>query len=105
MADYINQDDTLDVLDRVCKACDNDNCYRHKGLKYCPVMTVIDGIKDLPIADVYPIRRGRWVHDRHTQWKCSICGNFLDFDGLNCGRGSAFFCPNCGALMTELNLD
>ena len=48
-----------------------------------------------------PVKRGRWIHDRRTQWKCSNCGNFLDFDGLNCGRGSAFFCPNCGADMRE----
>lgn len=46
-------------------------------------------------------KRGRWIHDRRTQWKCSNCGNFLDFDGLNCGRGFAFFCPNCGADMRE----
>ena len=50
-------------------------------------------------ADVQPVKRGRWLHDRKAQWKCSECGNFLDFDGLNCGRGTAFFCPNCGADM------
>ena len=50
-------------------------------------------------VEVQPVKRGKWVHDRRTQWKCSNCGNFLDFDGLNCGRGSAFFCPNCGADM------
>ena len=51
-------------------------------------------------ADVQPVKRGKWLHDRKTQWKCSECGNFLDFDGLNCGRGSAFYCPNCGAKMS-----
>lgn len=60
-------------------------------------------IMRFPRADVQPVKRGRWIHDRRTQWKCSNCGNFLDFDGLNCGRGSAFFCPNCGTYMGELN--
>jgi hypothetical protein len=31
--------------------------------------------------------------------KCSKCGNTLDLDGVNCGRGDANFCPNCGADM------
>lgn len=58
----------------------------------------IDGYKEA-MKDIPPVKHGRWVHDSRTQWKCSNCGNFLDFDGLNCGRGSAFFCPNCGADM------
>ena len=73
-------------------------------MMYCnfrsPNMTVSDFINnELPTADVQPVKRGKWLHDRKTQWKCSECGNFLDFDGLNCGRGSAFYCPNCGADM------
>ena len=31
--------------------------------------------------------------------RCSECGNTLDFDGVNAGRGDANFCPNCGADM------
>jgi membrane protease subunit (stomatin/prohibitin family) len=31
-----------------------------------------------------------------NDYKCSKCGNILDFDGVNCGRGDAKFCPNCG---------
>ena len=48
---------------------------------------------------------------RHGEWlplegwfnksivKCSVCGNTLDMDGVNAGRGDANFCPNCGARM------
>lgn len=32
-------------------------------------------------------------------YRCNQCGNFLDFDGVNAGRGDANFCPNCGAIM------
>lgn len=56
-------------------------------------------VRELPASNVQPVKHGRWIHDKRTQWKCSECGNFLDFDGLNCGRGSAFYCPNCGADM------
>lgn len=31
-----------------------------------------------------------------NDYKCSKCGNFLNFNGVNCGRGDANFCPNCG---------
>lgn len=32
-------------------------------------------------------------------YKCSNCGNLLDFEGVNAGRGDANYCPNCGAEM------
>ena len=48
-------------------------------------------------------KRGEW---ESTGWwsrihKCSQCGNALDFDGVNAGRGDANFCPNCGADMRK----
>lgn len=63
------------------------------------IQSMIDVVGSVEAVDVQPIRHGRWTHDMYTQWKCSECGNFLDFDGLNCGRGTAFYCPNCGARM------
>ena len=34
-------------------------------------------------------------------FKCSNCGNYLDFRGVNAGRGGANYCPNCGTKMEE----
>ena len=47
---------------------------------------------------------GHWIqYDKIFPWryhyKCSECGNYLDFTGVNGGRGEANFCPNCGAKM------
>ena len=39
---------------------------------------------------------GSWFHD---DVQCSECGNTLDMNGVNAGRGDANFCPNCGARM------
>lgn len=39
---------------------------------------------------------GRWFHN---DVQCSECGNTLDMNGVNAGRGDANFCPNCGADM------
>lgn len=53
-------------------------------------------------------RTGRWINARvgkmfpSNDFKCSECGNILDFNGVNCGRGDANYCPNCGAKMQEV---
>ena len=41
----------------------------------------------------------RWIDLKHGVYKCSNCGNYLDFGGVNAGRGDANYCPNCGAKM------
>lgn len=55
-------------------------------------------------------KRGKWIIE-YDSWgglfktvrahKCSICNNYLDFDGVNAGRGDANYCPNCGARMEK----
>ena len=62
-----------------------------------------------PTVDAEPVRHGHWIGESQTKFrkllfpsrvfKCSVCGNYLDFDGVNVGRGSANYCPNCGAKM------
>lgn len=44
-------------------------------------------------------KAGKWVRKDSSTFKCSICGNFLNFRGVNAGRGDANYCPNCGAKM------
>lgn len=50
-------------------------------------------------------RTGQWIHAKvgklfpSNDFMCSECRNILDFDGVNCGRGDANYCPNCGAKM------
>ena len=48
-------------------------------------------------------KKGKWIKVGHwgRSYKCNQCGNYLDFDGVNAGRGDANFCPNCGAEMTR----
>lgn len=82
-----------------------------------PVMIKIrkaieDMINEAPTIDAEPVRHGYWISEKQTKFeklfspqrvfKCSVCGNYLDFDGVNAGRGSANFCPNCGATMDEV---
>ena len=59
---------------------------------------VINLIINLPVADVTPVRHGRWIEQEKynfgTMYDCSICGNrILD-------NGNAWnYCPNCGCRM------
>lgn len=62
-----------------------------------------------PTIDATPMVHAHWIQDkglfRNHIVKCSHCGNFLDMNGVNAGRGNANFCPNCGADMRGENDD
>lgn len=58
-------------------------------------------IEEEPGEDVKPVVHAHWIDQKHGTYKCSSCGQFLDFGGVNAGRGDANYCPNCGAKMDE----
>lgn len=71
----------------------------------CPNPTVEDLLKcddicpefaQIPVADVRPVKRGKWENTGSDVWKCSACGyGIMPWNaGVNC-------CPNCGADMRE----
>jgi len=76
---------------------------------YVPYIHYDDVIKC--VKNVPPVtpkeKTGHWINAKagklfpSNDFKCSECGNILDFDGVNCGRGDANYCPNCGAKMIE----
>ena len=61
----------------------------------------INAIATLPPTEP---KKGKWI--KTARWGrvyyCNQCRNYLDFDGVNAGRGSTNFCPNCGADMREV---
>ena len=61
-------------------------------------------VKQIPAADVAPVRRGRWVkmdmHKGMEQYKCSVC-NQECFVPTCMGEPLYNYCPNCGAHMTD----
>lgn len=64
--------------------------------------TIEDAIYDGTLKPAETERKtGRWI--KTARWGrvyyCDQCRNYLDFDGVNAGRGSTNFCPNCGADM------
>ena len=67
------------------------------------VQDCINNIKALKPSDVVKVRDGKWkkIGAWGRVYRCTQCGNFLDFDGVNAGRGDTNFCPNCGAKMDK----
>lgn len=70
--------------------------------EYVAFMEEIDNIRRI---EAEPVKHAHWVKQgrvfKREIFKCSNCGNFLDFSGVNAGRGDANYCPNCGAKMDE----
>ena len=73
---------------------------KHGGVVY------IDDIKNIPVADVTPVRRGQWittsgeVFPGSSQFLCyshkhEECG----FQYIDMGENEYDFCPHCGAKM------
>ena len=48
-------------------------------------------------------KTGKWVELSHGilfhVYKCDQCGNTIDMNGVNAGRGDANYCPSCGVRM------
>ena len=97
MSDYIERQAVIDAIH-----CDITITGRQNAeLVASTIGAFVDRVKALPSADVVQVRRGKWkkIGVWGRVYRCNQCGNFLDFDGVNAGRGSANFCPNCGAKM------
>ena len=93
MDDLISRQAAIDALRGylVGKRCPDD------GTLTCRLIEN-EVINKLPSAQP---KRGKWI--KTARWGrvyyCNQCRNYLDFDGVNAGRGSTNFCPNCGADM------
>ena len=69
---------------------------------YAEALEETDNVPDKNVGEWIGVSQTKFekLFFRSRVFKCSVCGNYLDFDGVNAGRGSANFCPNCGAKMT-----
>ena len=87
MTDAISRQAAIDATKKHYRAHDNDL-----------LELIAFDIEQLP--PIQP-KRGKWI--KTARWGrvyyCDQCRNYLDFDGVNAGRGSTNFCPNCGADM------
>ena len=98
MSDLISRQAVNTLIDELARAISDERCFMSRGRSTGEIMS---DILNLPSAET----KGEWISAKvgklfpSNDYKCSICGNILNFDGVNCGRGDANFCPNCGADM------
>ena len=87
--EYIRKQDAIDLINKI-----SNLDLKAKG-------GICVSLANLQKADVVPVVHGKWkkIGVWGRVYRCNQCGNFLDFDGVNAGRGDANFCPNCGAKM------
>ena len=91
MNDLINREDALHAIGAEIVGVTNEG---RQLLEMCQFV-----IKQLPSTEH---KKGDWISTGlKNVCRCSKCGNYLDFDGLNAGRGDANFCPNCGSIMNK----
>jgi rubredoxin len=55
-------------------------------------------VRELPAADVQPIKHGRWVVDEHGYLRCDNCGEVCLRNDIGIYVKS-WYCPECGADM------
>lgn len=63
-----------------------------------------DAIKELPSAEVEPVKRGKWIYDNQFHWyraSCSECGYMRGTDIKADKWNDWKYCPMCGARMSE----
>lgn len=98
------------LLWNVCTVCDGRGFKKCGDDKHCKKHVVKwlkqegeENILKQPVIEAELVRRGEWLPLKgwfnKSIVKCSVCGNTLDMDGVNAGRGDANFCPNCGTNM------
>lgn len=96
MNDLISRQAAINALDE-CYCGGEDSCgepwiYKENAVE------AIEMVEPSPSAEP---KRGKWI--KTARWGrvyyCDQCRNYLDFDGVNAGRGSTNYCPNCGCRM------
>ena len=95
MSDLIERNNAINAIVKMPFKIDAD------GYNWILRIDVLKELEDIPSTNSKP-KKGKWIDTtwKHT-YKCSECGNFLEFHGVNAGRGDANYCPNCGADMRD----
>lgn len=92
MSDLIRRQDAIDAVFKLSEKLDAEILFMDD---------IVYTIENVPSAESER-KKGKWIDTGCKKiYKCSECGNYLDFDGVNAGRGDANFCPNCGAEMSR----
>lgn len=95
MAKYIDLDELMEFPIRA-DHCDKEHANEHfiNGIE-----TVLEYARQLPVADVAPVRHSYWESWSFPKWRR---GGYYVCHNSRCRRKTAVksnYCPNCGAKM------
>lgn len=101
---YIEREAVLKIISKY--GCSSGSLIGH----HSGTVDVIDSIiYNLPIADVAPVKHGKWLnfYGNYTTAECDVCGECFEvtFEGesnkmlFDAFRQSYRYCPNCGVKM------
>ena len=93
MSDYIDRQAAIDAVSSM----------------FAPTPTQKDMVEDclgiienLPLVEVEPVKRGKWIYDNQFGWyraSCSECG-YKRVTDIKAEKWNGWkYCPNCGAKM------
>jgi hypothetical protein len=76
--------------------------FRHSSDFDDGVEFILEKLDTIPVADVQPVRHGKWVLDKPDEYgnrkpKCSVCGEYHLYSWSDYTRCN--YCPQCGAKM------
>lgn len=102
MAEYIEREYALTLL-RICA-----DSYGLFSAERNGCMAGHEWVRDIPAADVAPVRHGRWelhgIDDvLSALYFCSLCGYNIDEEEFLDRRSYICYCPHCGAKMEVMN--
>lgn len=96
MDDYISRQAAIDVLATMQGLCTSKTALVQNS-------KIWQQIKDLPSADVQPVRHGHWLRTGRTnayggfEVECSVCNDNVMITNIEYEH----YCRNCGARMDE----
>lgn len=98
MAEYINREEVLKIVENIMS--DTKISHKHRAINR--------NVKQIPAADVTPVRRGHWIEQDNGTHFCSECTWDARWKvDVNSGTKISFVeelsnrCPSCGAIMDE----
>lgn len=100
MNDYIDRQAALEILATMQGLCTSKTALIQNS-------KIWQQIKELPPAEVEPVKRGKWIkNENRNSWHCSYCNvdNYYAYAWNSETRMDEFqdrYCPNCGAKMEE----
>ena len=105
MAEYIDRKSVLNDIGELFTLCYETlpNECGHHFIVEKELETHWDFVKNLPAADVAPVRHGHWIFNDMSRRVCSLCGNPVGFSWKEDGWHEGDYCQGCGAKMDEVS--